>query len=70
MLVGFACIVALPVSYFFMKEWLNDFAYRIPLGVGSFLLAGILAAVIAYVTISLRTIRAARENPVKSLRSE
>lgn len=70
MLVGFACIVALPVSFFFMKEWLNDFAYRIPLGVGSFLLAGVLAALIAYVTISLRTIRAARENPVKSLRSE
>ncbi len=69
-LVGFACIVAIPVSYFFMQEWLNDFAYRITLGVGSFVLAGILTAAVALATISLRTARAARENPVRSLRSE
>lgn len=69
-LVGLACVVAIPFSFFFMKEWLNDFAYRIPLGPGAFVLAGLLAASIAYLTISLRTMRAARENPVKSLRSE
>jgi putative ABC transport system permease protein len=70
MLVAFACVVALPVSFFFMQEWLKDFAYRISMGVGSFILAGLLAAIIAFITISVRTIRTATENPVKSLRSE
>ncbi|MDL5047993.1 ABC transporter permease [Oscillatoria amoena NRMC-F 0135] len=69
-LVGLACMVAMPVSFFFMSEWLKDFAYRISLGAGSFVVAGLLAAVIAFATISLRTLVAATENPVKSLRSE
>lgn len=70
MLVGLAAIVAVPVSYFFLSEWLKDFAYRISLGVGSFMIAGLMAAVIAFITISLRTVKAATENPVNSLRNE
>ncbi|MCK6617576.1 MAG: ABC transporter permease [Cyclobacteriaceae bacterium] len=70
LLVVFASIVAMPVSYFFMREWLQDFAYRISLGADSFIAAALLAAVIAFVTISLRTLKAATENPVKALRSE
>ncbi len=70
MLVLLACLVAGPVSYFFMNEWLRDFAYRISLGAGSFIAAGLLAALIAFITISLRTVKAANENPVKALRSE
>lgn len=69
-LVGFACVIAVPMSYFFMSEWLKDFAYRISLGAGSFIVAGLLAALIAFITISLRTMKAATENPVKALRSE
>ena len=70
LLVSFACIVAIPISFFFMQAWLNDFAYRISMGAGSFILAGLLAAGIAFITISLRTLKTATENPVKSLRSE
>jgi putative ABC transport system permease protein len=70
LLVVVACLVAGPVSYFFMSEWLTEFAYRISLGAGSFIAAGVLAALIAFITISLRTLKAASENPVKCLRSE
>lgn len=70
LLVVLACVVAVPVSFFFMREWLQDFAYRISMGAGSFVLAGMITAVIAIITISLRAFKAATENPVKSLRSE
>jgi putative ABC transport system permease protein len=69
-LVGIACIIAIPAAFFFMQAWLKDFAYRISMGVGSFILAGLLATGIAFLTVSLRTLKAATENPVKSLRSE
>lgn len=65
-----ASLVALPVSWWLMREWLSDFAYRVPLGVQTFLLAAVMSLVIAFLTISIRTWRTARANPVDSLRSE
>jgi putative ABC transport system permease protein len=53
-----------------MYSWLQDFAYRVTIAWWIFLLAGIIAAVIAVVTISTQAIKAALSNPVKSLRSE
>jgi len=53
-----------------MHKWLQDFAYRITLEWWIFLLAGIIAAAIAFVTISFQAIKAANANPVKSLRTE
>jgi putative ABC transport system permease protein len=70
LLIVIACILAIPVSYLFMQKWLQDFAYRIDMGAGLFLLAGLLTIIIAWITIGLRSMKAATVNPVKSLRSE
>jgi putative ABC transport system permease protein len=69
-LVLFAAVIALPIAWFTMNKWLQDFAYRIHIQWWVLLLAGILAALIALITISFQAIRAALSNPVKSLRSE
>ncbi len=69
-LVLVAFVIAAPVAYFAMSRWLEDFAYRIDLGAGVFLLAGALALVIALATVSYQAIRAALANPVEALRSE
>jgi putative ABC transport system permease protein len=65
-----AFLVAVPVAYYFMSRWLEDFAYRIELGPGIFLLAGGLALFIALITVSYQAIRAGLADPVKSLRYE
>jgi putative ABC transport system permease protein len=68
--VLFANIFAWPIAYYFMDKWLQNFAYRINIGIWTFLLAGALALVIALVTVSYQTIRSAFANPVESLRYE
>ena len=65
-----ANIFAWPAAYFIMNEWLKSFAYRINIGIWSFLLSGMLAVGIALVTVSYQAIRAAWANPVDSLRYE
>jgi putative ABC transport system permease protein len=70
LLVLIAALVALPVAWYFANIWLQEFAYRVPLSVGVLVLAVVLALAIAFLTISLQTIAAAKANPVKSLRSE
>ena len=69
-LVGLSAVIAFPVAWFAMKKWLQDFAYRIDMPWWIFIVAGIMAAIIALVTISFQAIKAAVANPVKSLRSE
>jgi putative ABC transport system permease protein len=69
-LVLLAAIIAFPVAWFAMDSWLQDFAYRIDVPWWIFIIAGIIAAIIAFVTISFQAIKAAIANPVKSLRSE
>jgi putative ABC transport system permease protein len=70
-LVLVAAVIALPVAGWLMHKWLeNNFASRIGLSWWVFIMAGILALVIAFVTISFQSIKAALANPVKSLRSE
>jgi putative ABC transport system permease protein len=65
-----ANIIAIPIAYFAMKAWLQNFAYRITISWWTFILAGMLALVIALITISFQSIRAALANPVESLRYE
>jgi putative ABC transport system permease protein len=65
-----ANIVAWPVAYYAMSRWLQNFAYRIHLGMLTFILAGMLAFVITVLTVSLQAARAARTNPVDCLRYE
>lgn len=69
-LVGVAAVIAFPVAWYAMNSWLQDFAYRINVQWWVFIAAGIVAALIAFVTISFQAIKAARSNPVKNLRTE
>jgi putative ABC transport system permease protein len=69
-LVLVASIIALPVAWFSMNKWLLDFAFRINISWWVLLMAGVIALIIAFVTISFQSIKAALANPVKSLRSE
>lgn len=69
-LVVIAGVVGLPIAWFFMRSWLQEFAYRVSFGASIFVLAILLTVFVASVTIGLRAARAARMNPVNSLRSE
>lgn len=70
MLIAIAFVVATPISWYFMHRWLQNFSFRIELSWWIFLTGGLLSLVIAMITVSLRAIKAAMANPVKSLRSE
>jgi putative ABC transport system permease protein len=69
-LIFVAGIIGIPLSYYMMQRWLEDFAYHIPLSIGIFATAAVIAILIAFITISVRSIRAAISNPVNSLRNE
>lgn len=69
-LVLVAIVLAGPLAYWVMNRWLQNFAYRIELGVGILVLAGLAVILIAFLAVSWQSIRAALGNPVKALRSE
>lgn len=69
-LVLISIVLAIPVSWYFMSKWLEDFAYRITISWWTFALAGVLALTIALLTVSYQAVKAAIKNPVKSLRTE
>ncbi len=69
-LVLIAFLIASPIAWWFSRQWLENYAYKVDLGIWFFLVAGLLAFVIAMLTVGSRTIKAATQNPVKSLRSE
>lgn len=69
-LVLLAVIIATPIAWLAMNAWLESFAYRIDIGIGVFLLVAITAVGLAMLTIAFNTVRAARQNPVKALRTE
>lgn len=70
LLVLIAVIIATPVSWLIMNAWLQDFPYRIQIEWWMFALVALVALLIALLTISANTVRAAMQNPVKSLRSD
>ncbi|NDV14692.1 FtsX-like permease family protein [Muricauda sp. TY007] len=69
-LVGIAFIIATPISWYILDGWLQNYASRVTLSPLFFVGAGLLATLIAFVTICARTVKAASANPVKSLRTE
>ena len=69
-LVLIAVVIATPLSWMFMNQWLKDFAYRITINWWVFAIAGWIAILIALVTVSFQAIKAAIANPVQSLRTE
>lgn len=69
-LVVISLIIAVPISLYMAQEWLKDFAYRTEIGWDIFVFAGVVSVLIAVLTISYQSVRAALMDPVKSLRSE
>ena len=69
-LVIISCILASPIAFYFLQNWLQQYYYRIHIGPGVFIGSAILAILIAILTISFQAIKAAVANPVNSLRSE
>lgn len=65
-----ANLISWPLAYFIMTKWLQNFAYRIELGVTVFFLSGLIALLIAVTTVSFQTVKAALNNPINSLRYE
>lgn len=70
LLVGLAVLLASPLAWFTMNHWLQDFAYHTSVGIGEFLLAGGVAAVIAGLTTGYHAIRLTRTNPIRTLKYE
>jgi putative ABC transport system permease protein len=70
LLVGFAFLIAVPITWWAMDKWLQEFAYRIHIGWWIFAIAGALAFSIALLTVGLQALKATLANPVKSLRTE
>jgi putative ABC transport system permease protein len=69
-LVVISILISLPIGWFVMTKWLEDFTYRIEIGWWVFALAALLGIVVAVITVSYQSIKAAIVNPVKSLRTE
>jgi putative ABC transport system permease protein len=69
-LVLIASVIAFPVAWWAMNQWLHSFAYRITISWWVFVIAGVTAIMIALITVSLQAIKAAVANPVKSLRTQ
>ena len=69
-LIVIAMLIAFPLAWYFMNKWLENFAYKVNLGWIIFFAAGMIAVLIALLTISYQAVRAAIANPVKSLRTE
>ena len=69
-LVLIAFLLASPLAWYLMNGWLEDFAYRIPINAGVFLLAGLTALLISWMTVSWQTAKVARANPVDALQRE
>ena len=69
-LVILALLIALPISFFVLEKWLENFAYKISVQLWVFFIAGAGMILIAFITISMQALRTAMEKPVKSLRWE
>lgn len=69
-LISIAFVLAAPAAWYLMNSWLKDFAYKIEIGVGVFVIAILASILIAWITVGYKSFRAAVANPVKSLRTE
>ncbi len=69
-LIGIATLLAAPVAWYFLHDWLQNYTYRIEIPWWIFVMSGVLALVVALLTVSFQSVKAGLMNPVKSLRSE
>jgi putative ABC transport system permease protein len=70
LLVGIAILVAVPAAWYAGNKWLQDFAFRVPVQAGVFIVTAVITMLIAFFTVGFHTVKAALLNPVKSLRTE
>jgi len=69
-LVLLSCIIAAPIAWYYLHNWLSNYDYRIEIKWQVFVMAGITALIITLLTVSFQAIKAALSNPIKSLRTE
>jgi len=69
-LVIISIVIASPIAWWAMSKWLQDFSYRISIGWWIFVMAAAVALLIALLTVSFQSIKAAMANPIKSLKTE
>ena len=70
MLVVISWVIETPIALYFLRGWLQEYAYRVSIGAGVFIWAAVIAILITLITISFQAIKAAIANPVKSLYAE
>ena len=70
LLIGIAFVIAAPLAWYFVHQWLEHYVFRIPLSGWIFVAGGLASVLVALATVSFQAIRSALVNPVKSLRSE
>jgi putative ABC transport system permease protein len=70
LLIGIAFLIAAPIAWYFMHDWLNNFAFHITIGSGVFVIAAVASISVAWLSVGYKALRAAIANPVKSLRTE
>jgi len=70
LLVGISCLIASPIAFYFLHQWLQGYYYRVSIGAGVFVFSALAALGITLVTISFQALKAALMNPIKSLRTE
>ncbi|MFV1884762.1 MAG: ABC transporter permease [Balneola sp.] len=69
-LVGLSLLISIPIGWYVTSNWLKDFAFRIDLGAGVFILSAVIVLSIALITVSVKSIQTAKSNPVESLKGE
>ncbi len=69
-LVGFSLLIALPIGYYLMQEWLDQFAFKVPISVWFFIGSAAISILLAYSTVSIQSLKTAFANPVESIKSE
>ena len=69
-LVGMSLLIALPLGYFLMQEWLDQFAFKVPISIGFYLISAATSVILAYSTVSIQSLKTALANPVESIKSE
>ena len=70
LLISIAFLIASPIAWYFMQQWLHQYAYQIPMGALFFIVTIVCSLSIAWITVGYTAIKAALANPVKSLRTE
>ncbi|MCY1311226.1 hypothetical protein D9M70_615070 [compost metagenome] len=70
LLAALAFVIAAPIAYYFMNQWLENYSYRIQISLWIFVIVAVCIVVVTIFTVSIQAIRAALMNPVRSIRTD